>query len=51
MTLVPPSDDIKVATQHSQTESAGINMINLHYTSVAGLKMWRFMNTHSSVPA
>ena len=28
-----------------------INMINLHYTSVAGLKMWRFMNTHSSVPA
>lgn len=50
MTLVPPSDDIKVATQHSQTETAGINMINLHYTSVAGLKMWRFMNTHSSVP-
>ena len=51
MTLVPPSDDVKVATQHSQVESAGINMINLHYTSVAGLKMWRFMNTHSSVPA
>ena len=51
MTLVPPSDDVKVATQHSQVESAGINMINLHYTSVAGLKLWRFMNTHSSVPA
>lgn len=51
MTLVPPSDDVKVATQHSQVESAGINMINLHYTSVAGMKMWRFMNTHSSVPA
>ncbi len=51
MTLVPPSDDVKVATQHSQVESKGINMINLHYTSVAGLKMWRFMNTHSSVPA
>lgn len=51
MTLIPPSDDIKIATEHTQRETAGVNMINLHYTSVGGTKIWRFMNTHSSIPA
>lgn len=50
MTLVPPSSDVKVATEHTQAESAGINMIDLHYTSINGVKIWRFMNTHSSIP-
>ena len=50
MTLTPPSEDVKIATEHTQKETAGINMINLHYTVIDGLKIWRFMNTHSSIP-
>lgn len=50
MTLIPPSEDVKVASEHTQAETKGINMINLHYTAVAGAKVWRFMNTHSSIP-
>lgn len=51
MTLIPPSSDIKIATEHTQQEQKGINMINLHYTSIAGTKVWRFMNTRSTIPA
>lgn len=51
MELVPPTPDVKIATEHTQKETAGINMINLHYTEVDGVKIWRFMNTHSSIPA
>ena len=51
MTLVPPSPDIKIATEHTQQEQKGINMINLLYTAVAGTKVWRIMNTRSTVPA
>ena len=51
MTLVPPSPDIKIATEHTQQEQKGINMINLLYTAVAGTRVWRFMNTRSTVPA
>ena len=50
MTLTPPSSDVKIATEHTQKETAGINMINLHYTEVNGVKLWRFLNTHSSIP-
>lgn len=50
-TLVPPTEDIKIATEHTQAETAGINMVNLHYTVIGGVKVWRFMNTHSTVPA
>lgn len=46
--LTPPSPDVKVATEHTQAETAGMNMVDLHYTAVAGQKVWRFMNTHSS---
>ena len=52
MTLVPPENSgVKIATEHTQAETAGINMINLHYTVVDGVKIWRFMNTHSNIPA
>lgn len=50
MTLTPPSDDVKIATEHTQKETKGINMIDLHYTFINGVKLWRFMNTHSSIP-
>lgn len=49
-TLVPP-EGVKVATEHTQAETAGFNMVDLHYTAIDGVKLWRFMNTHSSVPA
>lgn len=51
VTLVPPSADVKIATEHTQKETAGINMVDLHYSSVGGAKVWRFMNTHSSFTA
>lgn len=47
--LVAP-EDVKIATEHSQQTHAGINMINLHYTAVDGVKIWRFMNTRSTIP-
>lgn len=50
MTLTPP-ENVKIATEHTQKETAGVNMINLHYTVVDGIKIWRFMNTHSGIPA
>ncbi len=50
MTLTPPSADVKIATEHTQKETKGINMIDLHYTYINGIKLWRFMNTHSSIP-
>ena len=49
MTLLPP-EGVKVATEHTQAESAGMNMIDLHYLNIDGVKLWRFMNTHSSIP-
>lgn len=51
MLLTPPSSDIKIATEHTQKEKEGINMINLHYTAINGTKVWRFLNTHSTIPA
>ena len=47
--LIVP-EGVKVATEHTQAETAGLNMVNLHYTKVDGVKLWRFMNTHSSIP-
>lgn len=50
MSLIPP-EGVKIATEHTQKETAGMNMINLHYTVIDGVKLWRFMNTHSSIPS
>lgn len=44
-------EGVKVATEHTQAETKGLNMVDLHYTSVGGTKVWRFMNTHSTIPA
>ena len=49
ITLLPP-EGVKIATEHTQKEKAGVNMINLHYTVVDGVKIWRFMNTCSTIP-
>jgi len=50
MTPVMPSDDVKLATEHTQKETAGFNTITLHYSVIDGIKLWRFLNTHSSIP-
>ena len=42
---------MKIATEHTQAETAGLNMIDLHYSKVSGTKLWRFLNTHSTIPA
>lgn len=42
---------VKVATEHTQAETAGLNMVDLHYSNVDGVKIWRFLNTHSTIPA
>lgn len=49
-TLLPEDNTVKVATEHTQAETAGMNMVDLHYMSVGGVKIWRFMNTHSTIP-
>lgn len=49
MTLLPP-ERVKIATEHTQAESKGMNMIDLHYLNIDGVKLWRFMNTHSTIP-
>ena len=43
-------EGVKIATEHTQAETAGMNMVDLHYMSIDGIKIWRFMNTHSSIP-
>lgn len=48
-TLIVP-EGVKIATEHTQAETAGMNMVDLHYMSIDGIKIWRFMNTHSSIP-
>ena len=44
-------EGVKVATQHTQAETEGLNMVDLHYSNVGGVKLWRFLNTHSTIPA
>lgn len=54
MTLSPASGDVKAATDATGSQTTGINIIDLHYASVAGKKVWRLVNTHSTatdVPA
>lgn len=49
-TLLPPTG-VKVGTAQTQAQSAGINVIDLQYTDVNGVKLWTLLNTHSNIPA
>lgn len=49
-TLTVP-EGVKVATEHTQAETKGVNMVHLDYTATGDLKIWRFLNTHASIPA
>lgn len=50
MALTPPSADVKVGTEHTQKETKGLNSIVLHYNYVTDKKVWRFLNTHTTIP-
>lgn len=48
LTLTPESSDVKAATDTTPAQSSGINILDLHYASIAGKRVWRLVNTHSS---
>lgn len=50
-TLIPPSADVKVGTTQTQSQTAGINVIDLQYTAIDGLQVWTLLNTHTEIPA
>lgn len=49
-TLLPPSG-VKIGTATTQAQSAGMNTIDLQYTSAGDVKMWTLLNTHANIPA
>lgn len=48
-TLLPP-EGVKIGTVSTQSQTAGINVIDLQYTGVGGVAMWSLLNTHSNIP-
>lgn len=50
-TLVMPSDDVKAGTAQTQSQTKGINVMDMHYTNVNGRKTWTLINTHSNLPS
>ena len=51
ITLLPP-EGVKGATAGASASiTAGLNVVDLHYTDVAFLKMWSLANVHTNIPA
>ena len=48
-TLLPP-EGVKIGTATSQSQTAGVNTIDLQYTDAGDVKMWTLLNTHSNIP-
>lgn len=48
-TLTPP-EGVKVGSTSTQSQTGGMNVIDLHYTNVNGYKMWTLLNTHTNLP-
>lgn len=48
LTLVPPSDAVKIASNGITSFTAGIDVTDLHYSNVGGVEAWRATNTHSN---
>ena len=48
-TLLPP-EGVKIGTAQTQSQTAGINTVDLQYTEVGGVKMWTLLNTHANIP-
>lgn len=47
-TLTLP-EGVKTGTTATQAQTAGINVIDLHYVSVDGAKTWQLINTHTNL--
>lgn len=50
VTLLPEDSTVKVGTTSTQGQTAGINVIDLQYADVNGVKMWTLLNTHTNLP-
>ncbi|MBR2853495.1 MAG: hypothetical protein IKE81_04130, partial [Clostridia bacterium] len=50
VTLLPADSAVKVGTTSTQAQTAGINVIDLQYADVNGVKMWTLLNTHTNLP-
>ena len=49
-TLNPTDNTVLIGTANTQSQAAGINVIDLQYSEVNGVKMWTLLNTHSNLP-
>ena len=50
VTLLPEDNTVKGGTTNTQAQTAGINVIDLQYADVNGVKMWTLLNTHTNLP-
>lgn len=50
VTLLPEDSAVKIGTTNTQAQTAGINVIDLQYADVNGVKMWTLLNTHTNLP-
>ena len=49
-TLLPADAGAVIGTANTQSQTAGINVIDLQYSEIDGIKMWTLLNTHSNLP-
>ena len=50
ITLLPEAEGVKIGTATTQSQTAGINIVDLQYTDVDDVQMWTLLNTHSNIP-
>ena len=51
ITLTPPTGVKGSTAGASAAITAGLNVVDLHYTDVDGVKMWSLANVHTNIPA
>lgn len=51
ITMLPAAEGVKVNTAGASAAiSAGINVVDLHYTNIDGIKLWTLANVHTNIP-
>ena len=50
ITLLPQDNTVKIGTANTQGQTAGINVVDLTYSNVDGIKIWTLLNTHTNIP-
>ncbi|MBO4926081.1 MAG: collagen-like protein [Clostridia bacterium] len=51
VTLLPPDNTVKVGAANTQGLTAGINVLDMTFSQVDGVKLWTLLNTHTNIPA